>query len=103
MDRVKSDLLTLIDARVKLVKFVDRTFNCNRQRAKEIFSFIIENAKRRVFTFEAAADLFDDEMFDILSRAPKGLIQFEIGIQSTNEAALEAIRRKTDLKKCLRT
>ncbi|ABN54381.1 MAG TPA: B12-binding domain-containing radical SAM protein [Hungateiclostridium thermocellum] len=99
MDRVKSDLLTLIDARVKLVKFVDRTFNCNRQRAKEIFSFIIENAKETSFHFEAAADLFDDEMFDILSRAPKGLIQFEIGIQSTNEAALEAIRRKTDLKK----
>jgi len=57
MDRVKSDLLTLIDARVKLVKFVDRTFNCNRQRAKEIFSFIIENAKETSFHFEAAADL----------------------------------------------
>jgi len=68
-------------------------------KAKEIFSFIIENAKETSFHFEAAADLFDDEMFDILSRAPKGLIQFEIGIQSTNEAALEAIRRKTDLKK----
>jgi len=50
MDRVKSDLLTLIDARVKLVKFVDRTFNCNRQRAKEIFSFIIENAKETSFS-----------------------------------------------------
>ncbi|HHV28929.1 MAG TPA: B12-binding domain-containing radical SAM protein [Clostridium sp.] len=99
MDRVKSDLLTLINAKVKLVKFVDRTFNCNRERAKEIFSFIIENSKGTSFHFEAAADLFDEEMFDILSRAPKGLIQFEIGIQSTNEGALEAVRRKTDIKK----
>ncbi|HOM02557.1 MAG TPA: B12-binding domain-containing radical SAM protein [Acetivibrio sp.] len=101
LDRVKSDLLTLINAKVRLVKFVDRTFNCNRQRAKEIFTFIIENARETSFHFEAAADLFDEEMFDILSRAPKGLIQFEIGIQSTNEEALEAVRRKTDIKKVL--
>ncbi|GAE90028.1 hypothetical protein [Acetivibrio straminisolvens] len=57
MERVKSDLLTLINAGVKLVKFVDRTFNCNRQRAKEIFTFIIENARGTSFHFEAAADL----------------------------------------------
>lgn len=99
MDRVKSDLLILLSAGVRLVKFVDRTFNCNRQRAKEIFSFIIENAMGTSFHFEAAADLFDEEMFDILSGAPKGLIQLEIGIQSTNEASLEAVKRKTDIKK----
>lgn len=99
MDRVKADLQVLLSAGVKLVKFVDRTFNCNRNRAKEIFTFIIENAGKTNFHFEAAADLFDEEILDILSRAPKGLIQFEMGIQSTNETTLHAIDRKTDIKK----
>jgi len=50
MDRVKSDLLTLIDARVKLVKFVDRTFNCNRQGQRKYFHLLLKTQKRRVFT-----------------------------------------------------
>ncbi|MFZ5986651.1 MAG: B12-binding domain-containing radical SAM protein [Bacillota bacterium] len=97
MDRVKADLKVLLSEGVKLVKFVDRTFNCNRERAKEIFTFIIENAKETKFHFEAAADLFDDEMISILSKAPAGLIQFEMGIQSTNERTLEAINRKAGM------
>ncbi|NLP15358.1 MAG: B12-binding domain-containing radical SAM protein [Clostridium sp.] len=101
MERVKAELRFLLSAGVKLVKFVDRTFNCNRERAKAIFEFIIDNAGDTVFHFEAAADLFDEEIVEILSRAPKGLIQFEIGIQSTNEASLEAVKRKTNIKKVL--
>lgn len=108
IERVKKDLELLINCHVKQVKFVDRTFNCNKARAKEIFSFIIASCKGREvsgsssftnFHFEAAADLFDDEMLHILSRAPEGLIQLEIGIQTTNVPALEAINRKTDLQK----
>lgn len=99
MDRVKSDILSFIKAGVKLVKFVDRTFNCNLDRAKEIISFINENAARTHFHFEAAADLFDEEMLDILKKTPAGLIQFEIGIQTTNNKALEAVNRKTRLDK----
>lgn len=101
IERVKRDLTRLIDAHVKQVKFVDRTFNCNRARAKEIFQFIMENARdgRTNFHFEAAADLFDDEMLDMLKEAPPGLIQFEIGFQTTNPMTLEEISRKTDLKK----
>lgn len=101
LDRVKKDLRFLMAAGVKLVKFVDRTFNCNKDRAKSIFEFIINNARNTVFHFEAAADLFDEETIEILSRAPKGLIQFEIGIQSTNEVTLEAVKRKTNIKKVL--
>ncbi len=101
LDRVKKDLRFLMAAGVKLVKFVDRTFNCNKDRAKSIFEFIINNARNTVFHFEAAADLFDEEIIEILSRAPKGLIQFEIGIQSTNEVTLEAVKRKTNIKKVL--
>jgi len=97
MERVKSDIFRLIGAGVKQIKFVDRTFNCNKKRALEIISFAIENGGNTNFHFEAAADLFDDEMLDLLRTAPIGQIQFEIGVQTTNRYALEAVDRKTNL------
>ncbi|NLC68712.1 MAG: B12-binding domain-containing radical SAM protein [Clostridiaceae bacterium] len=102
LDRVKSDICKLIDAGVHQVKFVDRTFNANRKRAKEIIRHIIQASKQACkpcFHFEAAGDLFDDEMLEILAKADEGLIQFEIGVQSVNEKTLGAINRKTDLQK----
>ncbi len=102
LERVKSELLKLIKNGVHQIKFVDRTFNCNKKRAIEIFKFIIEHQNDNInFHFEVAADLFDEEMFAILQDAPAGLIQFEIGIQSTNEDTLMAVNRKTDIKKVL--
>lgn len=98
-DRVKEDLLKIMSYDIRQIKFVDRTFNCNKDRAKKIFKFIIENKKDINFHFEVAADLFDDEMIQILSQAPSGLIQFEIGIQTTNVKTLESIDRKTDINK----
>lgn len=98
LERVKSDILRFMEKGIKMVKFIDRTFNCNVERAKQIFSFIIEKAGATCFHFEAAADLFDEEMIAILSKAPTGLIQFEIGVQTTNAKTLEAINRKTNLK-----
>jgi len=89
--------MKLINAGVKQIKFVDRTFNCNKKRALEVFRFVIENGGNTNFHFEAAADLFDDEMLDLLRTAPKGQIQFEIGVQTTNSDVLEAIDRKTSL------
>ncbi|TYQ16007.1 UNVERIFIED_CONTAM: radical SAM superfamily enzyme YgiQ (UPF0313 family) [Acetivibrio alkalicellulosi] len=97
MERVKKDLTVLLRSGVKLIKFVDRTFNCNKKRAVEIFEFAINNSKNTCFHFEVAADLFDDEIIEVLSKSPKGIIQFEIGIQSTNRATLEAVRRRTDI------
>lgn len=98
LDRVKKDITCLLDAKVKQIKFVDRTFNCNKKRAKEIIKFVIENGKNTNFHFEAAGDLFDEEMLEILSKAKKGLIQFEIGVQSTNERTLMEVGRKTDIE-----
>ncbi|MCX8129933.1 MAG: B12-binding domain-containing radical SAM protein [Clostridia bacterium] len=102
MDRVEEDLNRLIEAGVAQIKFVDRTFNCNRNRAKQIFKFIIQKSRSGIktnFHFEVAADLFDDEMIEILKNAPEGLIQFEIGVQTTNEETFEVINRKTNLVK----
>lgn len=101
MARVKSELKWLMSKGIKLIKFVDRTFNCNKERAKDIFKFIIDNVQQTMFHFEIAADLLDEEMLELLSRAPKGLIQFEIGVQSTNQDTLAAVRRKTKLKEVL--
>ncbi|MDQ2085686.1 B12-binding domain-containing radical SAM protein [Herbivorax sp. ANBcel31] len=99
MDRVKKELKTLLDEEVKLVKFVDRTFNCNKKRVMEIFKFVIENSVNTCFHFEAAGDLFDSDMLELLSKAPEGIIQFEIGVQSTNEPTLQEIDRRTNTEK----
>lgn len=97
LDRVKQDLKVLLLCKPKLIKFVDRTFNCNKQRAREIIEHIISLECDTVFHFEAAADLFDDEMLRILSNAQKGRIQFEIGLQTTNSRTLHEIQRVTDI------
>ena len=96
-DRVKRDLNTLLEYKPKLIKFVDRTFNCNKERAKEVFKYILSLDCNTLFHFEAAADLFDDELLELLSHARKGLIQLEIGIQTTNTNSLEEIDRVTDV------
>jgi len=97
LDRVKNELLKFIKAGFKLVKFVDRTFNCNKTRAKEIFKYVIEHGENTLFHFEAAADLFDDEMIEILSKVPSGRIQLEVGIQSTNMQTLAEVNRISNL------
>lgn len=97
IDRVKEDLLKLIKAGVKQVKFVDRTFNAKKDYALEIMKFIMaQNVKNINFHFEVTAHLLDDEMLDFLKCVPEGLFQFEIGVQSTNDKTLEAISRKTN-------
>ena len=84
---------------VPLVKFVDRTFNADRERAKEIWKFIIENSKNTCFHFELAGSLIDEETIELLKTAPKGIIQFEIGVQSTNEKTIRAIGRSIEFEK----
>jgi len=98
MDRVKSDLDFFIRHNVNQVKFVDRTFNCNKKRAVEIWNYIIENAKNcdTNFHFEIGADLLNDDAISVLSKAKCGQIQLEIGIQSTNKKTLDECCRHTD-------
>lgn len=99
MERVKKDLLSFIENDVKLVKFVDRTFNAHKQRTMELFEFLVQNRKNTSFHFEIAADLLDDEMMEFLVSVPQGLFQFEIGVQSTNMDTIRAIQRTMDFDK----
>ena len=103
IDRVKKELAFFVQSGIRQVKLVDRTFNCNPARAKEIFRYLIDLGGKTNFHFEMAGDLIDDEMLDILSEAPAGMFQFEIGIQSVNEETLESIKRKTDLERIKNT
>ena len=88
-----------IENNVPLVKFVDRTFNADKKRAYEIWKFIIENSKNTCFHFELAGSFIDDDMINLLKTAPEGIIQFEIGIQSTNEKTIKAIGRNIAFEK----
>jgi len=96
-ERVISDLDKFLQECVKQVKFVDRTFNCNKTHAIAVWSHLINNDNGITnFHFEIAGELLDDEALSLLSKARKGLFQFEIGVQSTNLKTLEAIRRTTN-------
>ncbi|MGI6536781.1 MAG: B12-binding domain-containing radical SAM protein [Caldicoprobacterales bacterium] len=99
MDRVKQELAWFVRSGVSQVKLVDRTFNCNAERAKEIFRYLISLGGSTNFHFEMAGDLIDKEMLDVLKTAPVGLFQFEIGVQSTRDSTLSLIERKTNINK----
>lgn len=104
IERVKSDILRLSVSGAKTIKFVDRTFNCRKDRCNEIIAFILTEYGKGIprdicFHFEVAADLFDDETLQLLSSAPKGLFQLEAGLQSFHSETLAAVTRKTDLKR----
>lgn len=91
LERVFSDIDFFVSHNVNQVKFVDRTFNCNAERAYKIWKYIIEKASESGtnFHFEIGADLLTQEQIELLKTAPAGKIQLEIGIQSTNEDSLK--------------
>lgn len=100
LERVKEDLDRLIEAQVKQVKFVDRTFNANKKYAMEIMDFIMEKDPKDInFHFEVTAHLLDRDMLDFIKKAKEGLFQFEIGVQSTNSKTIAAVGRTTDFDK----
>jgi anaerobic magnesium-protoporphyrin IX monomethyl ester cyclase len=104
MERTKADILYLIDAGAKLIKFVDRTFNIKRDYALEIFEFLIANHRGCVFQFEITADIMRPEVLDYLAEhAPPGIFRFEIGVQSTNDPTNEAVQRRQNWMKLVRT
>ncbi len=107
MERAKNELLILANSGTQTVKLVDRTFNCDRRRADELWRFIAEEYGRRIptgvrFHFEIGGDLLDEENLAVLAAMPKGSIQLEIGLQSFHEPTLEAIHRKTDTDRLCR-
>ncbi len=94
---VKQELKVLLDQQVPQVKFVDRTFNCNKKHAMEIWQFIKENDNGVTnFHFEISADLLTEEEMELLAGLRPGQVQFEIGVQSTNTNTISVIHRRMD-------
>lgn len=96
LTQVYEDLSFFLSENVPQVKFVDRTFNCNREYAMAIWTYLREHDNGVTnFHFEMAAELIDKEMIEWLSDVRPGLFQFEIGVQSTNPETLKAVKRIT--------
>lgn len=97
---VKKELDAFLEAKVPQVKFVDRTFNRNRQRAIDIWSYLVEHDNGITnFHFEISSDLLGEEELELFAKMRPGLIQLEIGVQSTNGETVDAIHRHMDLDK----
>ena len=100
LELVKKELAFFLEHKVPQVKFVDRTFNCKKDHAMEIWKFIAEHDNGVTnFHFEIAADLITEEELELLNTLRPGLVQLEIGVQSTNPQTIEAIHRKMDFGK----
>lgn len=93
VERVKKELKYFIDKEVRLVKFVDRTFNCNHKFTMAIWDFLINQDTKTQFHFEISADILKDAELELLRRAPKDRFQFEVGVQTTNDEVLNKINR----------
>lgn len=97
---VKKELQFFIDNKVPQVKFVDRTFNCKHDHAMTIWRYITEHDNGVTnFHFEISADLLREEELALMKTMRPGLIQLEIGVQSTNPQTIRAIRRTMDFQK----
>ena len=99
IETVKKELQYFLDHKVSQVKFIDRTFNCNAAHALAIWRYLLENDNSVTnFHFEIAADLMTEDELEVLKQMRPGLIQLEIGVQSTNEQTLHAINRYMSLE-----
>lgn len=98
IERVKNELAFLVKKGVKLIKFVDRTFNCNDKFATPIWEFLIALDTDATFHFEISADILTKEQIKLLATAPKGRLQFEVGVQTTNNEVLKNINRHVNFK-----
>lgn len=99
IETVKKELQYFLDHKVSQVKFIDRTFNCNAAHALAIWRYLLENDNGVTnFHFEIAADLMTEDELEVLKQMRPGLIQLEIGVQSTNEQTLHAINRYMSLE-----
>ncbi|MEE1139347.1 MAG: DUF4080 domain-containing protein [Acutalibacteraceae bacterium] len=104
LERVKKDIIRLSQSGTQTVKFVDRTFNANAERANEILLFIKEHYGKEIpwgicFHFEISGDILKESTLEILSSMPVGAVQLEVGMQSFNENTLKLINRKTNTEK----
>lgn len=103
IELVKKELGIFLEHKVPQVKFVDRTFNCNHKHALAIWQFIKDHDNGVTnFHFEISADILNEEEIKLLNSMRTGLVQLEIGVQSTNEETIKAITRHMDLDKLKR-
>ncbi len=97
---VKEELQFFLDHQVPQVKFVDRTFNCNHSHALEIWQYLKDHDNGKTnFHFEIAGDLLTEEELALIASMRPGLIQLEIGVQSTHPSTLREICRTTDMER----
>ena len=100
LELVKKELLKLIESEVPQVKFVDRTFNCKHDHAYAIWEFLNEHDKGKTnFHFEVSADLLNEKELSLMKTMRPGLIQLEIGVQSTNPETIKEIHRTMNFEK----
>lgn len=93
-DRVKAELTHLVSLGARQIKFVDRTFNSDESKALDMISFLMSLDDGSInFHFEITAHLLQRPVLDLIKTARKGLFQFEIGVQSTNDETLREVRR----------
>lgn len=103
LDLVFPELQFFLDHKVPQVKFVDRTFNCKREHTLGIWRYLVEHDNGITnFHFEVSADIFDEEELELIGKMRPGLIQLEIGVQSTNPDTIREIHRHMDLVKLKR-
>ena len=103
LDLVLPELQFFLDHKVPQVKFVDRTFNCKREHTLGIWRYLVEHDNGITnFHFEVSADIFDEEELELIGKMRPGLIQLEIGVQSTNQDTIREIHRHMDLVKLKR-
>lgn len=93
IERTLEELNFFIKKGVRLVKFVDRTFNCNHKYSMSVWDFLIKADTNTKFHFEISADILKNEEIELLRKAPKGRFQFEVGVQTTNDDVLKNINR----------
>lgn len=98
LERTKRELSYFLHQKVKQVKFIDRTFNFDKDRAYEIWHHLIEHDNGVTnFHFEICGEILDERLFALLAQAREGLFQFEIGIQSANGQTLSAVNRRDNV------
>ena len=103
IELVKKELQFFLDHKVPQVKFVDRTFNCKHEHSIAIWKYIMEHDNGITnFHFEIAADILNEEELELLEQMRPGLVQLEIGVQSTNPKTIKEIHRVMDLEKVSR-
>ncbi|MFW5891748.1 MAG: DUF4080 domain-containing protein, partial [bacterium] len=98
IERIKRDLDKIYQLQPLIIKFVDRTFNYDWERSREIMKYIVSKKSNLMVHYEITADIINPDFLQFLKKLPENIFQFEIGLQSTNKDTLDEIQRKMDFE-----